>query len=252
MSIWWLGTVDTQPVLSTPESVVRDFRAWNFSRYGYYGYPSNALTFDGFVARGDASVIENRHEFVMGFTGGDYMHRNLRIVGADVQNLRLGIDAPYFSRGTTQIADSYLRNSVNIAVTTIGASGSAPYGPGMPPKETVIRNVVFDEVDGGTGGIGPTAIEMRYTLHNGSANLRALDQTYVEGFDGIAGDDFQVFYDEQAPDAVMEQEAGNLAGCPDAGLTNAECFAAHGIATGGELATGASPRAGITGLVRAM
>jgi hypothetical protein len=101
LGIWWLGTVDTNP-LPVAESVVRDFRVWHHSRYGYYGYPANRLTFDGFVARGDPAVIANRHEFVLGIWFGDYMNQDVVVRNADIQNLRTGIVAPYFMRGRTR------------------------------------------------------------------------------------------------------------------------------------------------------
>ena len=248
LSIWWLGTLDTSP-LPVAESVVRDFRVWHHSRYGYYGYPANRLTFDGFVARGDKDVIANRHEFILGIWFGDYMNQDVVIRNADIQNLRTGIIPPYFMRGRTTIQDSYLRNATNIAVVTIGAPGSAPYGPAMPPKETVIRDVRFATVDGAVGGGAQYAIAMDYDLHNGSANLVKTDAVFVYGFDQVAGDDFRVFYNEQRPDFVVPKSSGNLAGSPEAGLTNTQSWAKYGIAIAGAVATNASTRAGIHGLV---
>ncbi len=48
----------------------------------------------------------------------------------------------------------------------------------------------------------------------------------------------------------MPRFSGKLAGSPVAGLTNAENWARYGIAIAGEVATGATRRAGIDGLVR--
>ena len=249
LAIWWLGTVDYTP-LDVQESVVRDFRVWNHSLYGYYGYPANRLTFDGFVARGDRSVIANPYEFVMGMWFGDYMNKDVVIRNADIQNLRTGIVPPYFMLGQALIEDSYLRNAQNVTVVTVGAPGSAPYGPAMPPKETIIRNVRFDTVAAPTGGGSQYAIVMGYTTHHGSANLVQRDRVFVEAFDGVPGDDFQVFYNEQAPGFVIPQSSGNLAGSPEAGLTNARNWDRYGIAIAGEMATGVESRAGIYGLVQ--
>jgi hypothetical protein len=249
LQIYWLGTVDTKP-LRTRESVVRDFRAWNFSRYGYYGYPANHLTFDGFTARGDRSVIENRHEFVLGIWFGDYMNQGVTIRDADIQNLRSGIVTPSFGRGTTTIAGSYLRNARNIVVPSIGAPGSAPHGPSMPPKATVIRDVRFRTVRGPTGGGGQCAVDMAFSTQNGSANLVQPDVVTVLSYNGRRGDDFRVFYREQRPLFELPVSEGNLAGAPVAGLTNAAAWARHRLAIAGAVATGASPRRGICGLVR--
>ena len=249
LSIWWLGTLDTQP-LAVAESVVRDFRVWHHSRYGYYGYPANKLTFDGFVARGNKSVIANQHEFILGIWFGDYMNQDVVIRRADIQNLRTGIIPPYFMRGTTLIENSYLRNATNIAVVTIGAPGSAPYGPNMPPKENTIRNVGFGTVNGSVGGQTQYAIAMDYDLHNGSANLIQRDAVFVYDHNKVAGDNFQVFYNEQLPDFIVPQSSGNLAGSPVAGLTNSQNWSTYGIAIANEVAIGTTTRAGIYGLIR--
>jgi hypothetical protein len=251
LQIYWLGTVDTKP-LRTPESVVRDFRVWNFSRYGYYGYPANHLTFDGFTARGDRSVIENRHEFVLGIWFGDYMNQGVTIRNADIQNLRSGIVTPSFGRGTTTISSSFLRNARNVVVPSIGAPGSAPFGPAMPGKATVIRDVRFRTVRGPTGGNGQCAVDMAYSTQNGSANLVKPDTVTVRSFDGRRGDDFRVFYREQRPDFELPVSEGNLAGAPASGLTNATAWARHHLAIAGAVATGATSRRGICGLVRRM
>ncbi|MGH9365395.1 MAG: hypothetical protein ACRD1B_09055, partial [Thermoanaerobaculia bacterium] len=236
LSFWWLGTVDTTP-LAVSESVVKDFRVWHHSRYGYYGYPANHLTFDGFVARGNKDVIANRYEFILGIWFGDYMNQDVVIRNADIQSLRTGIVPPYFMRGQTTIEDSYLRNANNIDVVTIGAPGSAPYGPAMPPKETIIRNVRFATVNGPVGQNDQSAIVMDYDLHGGSANLIQRDAVSVYAFNQVPGDDFRVFYNEQRPDFVVPQSSGNLAGSPEAGLTNTQNWAKYGIAIAGEVAT---------------
>ncbi|MGH7887496.1 MAG: G8 domain-containing protein, partial [Candidatus Binatia bacterium] len=249
LSIWWLGTLDTDP-LPVAESIVRDFRVWHHSRYGYYGYPANRLTFDGFVARGNKNVIANQHEFILGIWFGDYMNQDVVIRRADIQNLRTGIVPPYFMRGTTLIEDSYLRNATNIAVVTIGAPGSAPYGPNMPPKENIIRNVGFGTVNGSVGGQTQYAIAMDYDLHNGSANLIERDAVFVYDYNRVAGDNFQVFYNEQRPDFIVPQSSGNLAGSPAAGLTNTQNWSTYGIAIANEVANNTTTRAGTYGLVR--
>jgi hypothetical protein len=122
----------------------------------------------------------------------------------------------------------------------------------MPPKETVIQNVRFGTVDGPVGSAEQFAIAMDYTLHGGSANLVKRDAVFVHGFNGVAGDDFRVFYAEQDPDFVVPRSTGNLAGSPAAGLTNAQNWATYGLAIAGEVATGATSRPGIAGLVRAL
>ncbi len=249
LTVWWVGS-DAYVPLGSASSTIKDFRTWHFTLYGYYGYPASRLVFDGYVARGRKSVLGNAQEFLRGIWFSDYMNHDVTIRRADIQNMRDGIMAPYFSKGTTLIEDSYLRNSNNIVVSTIGAPGAYPYGPAMPPKQTTIRNVQFAQVNGSVGGVPQYDIYMNYWLQFGSANLVKRDAVYVYGYNKVAGSDFQVFYNQQAASFVVPQSSGNLAGSPVAGLTNAQNWSTYKIAIAGEVATNTTTHPKMYGLVR--
>jgi PKD repeat protein len=252
LSIWWLNAVDTDPQ-NGGTSTVKDFRGWHVSRYGFYGYPMADVVFDGYVIRGDKNVLSNRHEFLMGMWFGDYMTKNVVIRNADIQGMRTGIVDPYFSGYPSVIEDSYLRNSTNIAVRTPGAPGSGPNGAWRGPKSLTIRNVRFGSTAGwNLGGLTPSNISMDYDLHNGSANLVVSDTVFVYDYNGVVGDNFQVFYTEQAPTFVVPRSSGNLVGAPVAGLTNQQLWNQYQIAVAGAVATNTTTRAGVNGLVRAL
>jgi hypothetical protein len=252
LTIWWLNAVDTD-AQDGGTSTVKDFRGWHISLYGFYGYPMADVVFDGYVMRGDKSVLSNRHEFVMGMWFGDYMTKDVVIRNADIQGMRTGIVDPYFGGSTTVIENSYLRNSTNIEVRTPGAPGSGPNGAWREPKSLIVRNVVFGSTAGwNLGGLNAYDIAMGFTDHNGSANFIVSDTVFVYDYNGVADDDFQVFYNEQAPTFVVPVSSGNLVGAPVAGLTNAEAWNLHGIAIAGAVATGASARQKIDGLVKAL
>src|SRR5205085_834394 len=54
--IWSLGSsgYEFRPM---SESVIKDFRVWHNYATGYYGYPVQHLTFDGYVVRGDVRCL---------------------------------------------------------------------------------------------------------------------------------------------------------------------------------------------------
>jgi hypothetical protein len=91
---------------------------------------------------------------------------------------------------------------------------------------------------------------------SGVLNLILSDKTLVYNYNGIPGDNFQVFYSQQAPDFIVPQSivyyngTHGLWGSPVAGLTNQQNWAQYGIAIAGEVAPPtATTRAGIDGLV---
>jgi hypothetical protein len=152
-------------------------------------------------------------------------------------------------RGSALIENSFLRNVQNINIVTIGAPGSAPYGPHMPPKMTTIRNVKFATVAGNVGGMAQSSIAMSYSLHYGSANLIQSDTVQVFNYNQIPNNNFRVYYLEQAPSFVVPQSNGNLAGSPAAGLTNASNWNLYSIAIGGAVAPCDQTLPGIQGFV---
>jgi hypothetical protein len=91
-----------------------------------------------------------------------------------------------------------------------------------------------------------------------STSLIHQDQVFVTDYNGQSGDDFQLYYENQAQDYVLPATQANtelmlVQGSPEAGLTNKQNWDRFGIAFGGELAPlTAVTRDGLIGLVRPM
>ena len=88
-------------------------------------------------------------------------------------------------------------------------------------------------------------------------NITGLDKLLVYNYNNIAGDDFRVYYNEQAANFIVPQTVGyangpgdQVVGSPTAGLTNAQNWAQYGVAIAGAVAPAtATTRSGIIGLV---
>ena len=91
LTIWWECTVFETPN-DNCSSNVDSFRVWHHHRWGYFGYETNNMTLDNFTVRGDAAILSNRFENVVGIEFSDYLQRNLTIVNADIQNVSTGIN----------------------------------------------------------------------------------------------------------------------------------------------------------------
>jgi hypothetical protein len=209
------------------------------------------VTFDGFTILGDRRILANPNEYPHGMWFGDYMTKNVVIRNANIQGMRYGIIDPYYGGYTTTIENSYLRNTANIVVRNLGAPGSDPNGAHRSPKSLIIRDVLFGSTAGwNVGGVTRANIAMEYWQHSGSANLIAEDTVFVYNYNRVAGDDFQVYYQQQAPNFVVPQSSGNLVGAPVAGLTNLQLWNQYGIAFAGAVAPTIATRTDIIGFVR--
>jgi hypothetical protein len=214
------------------------------------------LVFDGWVQRGDASLLFNTNESIMGLYFGDYLARNTIVRNSDLQGLRYGIFAPrkagdtgdiYKTQvGTLLIENTTLRNVHNIAVRTVyGVTGGLAR---LPPRRTIIRNVTFQAVAGNVGGTVQRDVAMTHELGS-NANLIVRDEVFVLNHNNVSGANFQVFYAEQAPTFVLPISTPAMLAAPVAGLTNQQAWTQYGIAYAGQVAPCLTTSPNVAGFV---
>lgn len=254
LSLWHLGA-DFTKVYRTDENLIKDFRVWNNSGFAIFGYPTSHLILDGLVVRGDPRKIEGA--LPVGAYFADYLTHNLTIRNADIQGLHTGIFVPGnvgfvgsvipAEGSTVTIADSVLRNHFNIYSQMIGVAGYEPSK--LVPRTTIVRNVRFLPTGSGSGDEADILLE--YAGKNLYVNTILADRFFVESYNGVAGDDFRVFYDQQAPDFIVPATGVDVAvGAPVSGLTNRQAWETYGIAIAGAvLPDGSTTRARIRGRI---
>jgi hypothetical protein len=253
LAYWWVDQIDVNPQ-SGPGSVIKDFTVWNQYQWGVFGYESNKVTLDGFTILGDAAIMASGNGAI-GLHFSDYQQTNLTVTNADIENMTTGIEAPVKTGGTTfTVMNSYLANQVDIDVATIWDRLTT--SDWLQKRTTVINNVRFGAAADGS----MTTINMDFVpsweLSWLAANLIVSDQVFVYNYNGVTGDNFQVFYTQQAANYVVPQTQYNSDGSirvdasPVAGLTNQQTWDLYGIAIAGEVAPStATTQNGINGLV---
>lgn len=258
LTAWNINGADTNnPNRNAPQSVIKDFAAWHNHRSGVgLGYPGFNLTFDGLKVRCDPTTTIPSS----GWWYGDYETFGFRIVNADIQGCRTGIETPIKMHapggGTFSIEGGFLRNHWNIVASTLAGPGGG--GGALLQPETVniigvrhgVASLVFPPKDN-NGAIMPAAsIALRYFPNNG-ANVIQKHDFFVTSHNNVPGDDFRVYFQEQRPDFVLPVTGSfdNFIGAPVAGLTNTQALAQHGIAIAGAIAPCTTTRSGITGFV---
>ncbi len=241
LTIWWLGTFGLTVNQETGQSVLKDFRVWNVTYNGMYLYENNNLLVDGYVIRGQGGA---------GIFHSDYLSYNLTIRNANIQGMDIGWGAtPITGGGTLTIENSYLRNVVDVAIPNMWTSSHT--SEGLQPRKIIIRNVKFDTRAPSWSFETPLDIRMDYDA-GGVRDLVQTDEIFVYDFNQVAGDNFRLYYAQQAANYVVPQTTYNpdgsirLHGAPVAGLTNQQAWAQYLIAIGGAVApTTAQTRTGI-------
>ncbi|MBI4886638.1 MAG: right-handed parallel beta-helix repeat-containing protein [Acidobacteria bacterium] len=183
--------------------VLKDSRVWHASRNAVTAFPADRLVIDGFVARGDVSVLARAFETPTGVWFTNYAAKTVTVRHADIQGLRVGVASPFFPRidtepgrgdGVATIEDSYLRNYVGVAVAT----AYTPVTTLAPVKKAVVRNTRFAPLAADLPGQYPAAaISMNYGMSPGDAARR--DPVVVYDFNATPGDTFRVFYSHEVP-----------------------------------------------------
>jgi parallel beta-helix repeat protein len=188
-------------------------RVWHTSRNAITAFPTDRLRIDGFVARGDVSVLQRPIENPTGVWFGNYAAKSVTVSNANVQGMRVGVASPFFVRldeepgrgdGVATIENSYFRDYVGVAVAT----AYSPATTLAPVKKAVVRNSRFDALGSVPAGqYSPAAISMNYGTSAGDSDRR--DPVIVYDFNGKPGDTFRVFYSHDLPaDAAPACNAG--------------------------------------------
>lgn len=227
---WDVGRWDSD--VTDVESFVTRFKAVNCTKRGVYHYDCSALVYDSLNIQGCPT----------GWYAGDYMHRKGRFLNPTISGCGIGI-SPSVRAGDTTITiegGTLSGNGTDIRVTSLYKSGGGQF---VSPRTLMVRGVNLQS---------PQKLVM-VDVQSGNQNWIASDRVFVEDWLGTPSDDFRVYYQQQAADAICPANDplnGNV-GCPVAGLTNAEAWAQHGVAYAGEVApVDAVTRAGILGLVK--
>ncbi len=260
--LWAAYTSGYNEFPDQPTTLFSGLRLWHIFEVGVMTYHTSNVTFSNLTIYGDWSAQTRNDAGAIGMRLSVYENRDLVIYNARIENFWIGIMAPRADASKagrerpTLIQNSILQNYVNVLVSPTWDAG------GTDGSALVLRNVKFTmrtDVPGGPRNpaeIMPPA-NIRMDFQTANADVTELSTVRVYGYNQVAGDDFQVFYREQAADVVVPTTDPKLlvgdflapVGSPQFGLTNMQNWFRYGIANAGSIATGTETRPGIFGLV---
>jgi hypothetical protein len=242
LTFWWIGTRAESPVPNMPESVIKNFTVWHVFNRAIYHYPANHLTVDGLVVRGSREEAgANGLCCQLGVDFGDYYGKDITYRNFNIQNRTAGFAGSILTGGSTvRMENGYLRNQINF---TAGTMSNVSYSAEiLAPRHYELRNVRMiptPEID----RFQPSGYNI--VLGYSADPVRAVtlpDTIKVYDYQGVPGDNFQVFYQQQAPNYIVPQSIYNddgtrkLIGAPVADLTNQEAWSQFGVAVAGAVA----------------
>jgi hypothetical protein len=188
-------------------ATLKDSRVWHTTRNALTAFPTDRLVVDGFVGRGDPSVLRSTIENPTGVWFNNYVAKSVTVRNADVQGMRVGVSSPFFGKvdpepgrgdGLATVENSYFRDYVGVSIATAYTATAQQ----TPSKRAVVRNSQFDPLTTPATGQWPAAaISMNYGMAVGDTTRR--DPIVVYDFNRKAGDTFRVFYSSELPASAV-------------------------------------------------
>ena len=206
---------------------VNDLKGWNAARAEmamYYGLRQPRIL--GFVGRGHRTFTNSPSSAL----GGD-VYTSFTVDGFDIQ----GYNKYAIQLGSLQ--NITLQNGLFV---NKGDSVYWTYNEPTAKPPASLTNTISNVRFQAPAGFPVKSIGTR-TILDGSGGIKditRLVRLFVTDYNGVPGDNFQVFFPAQAPTFIMpvSDPAAGFTGCPTAGLTNALCYSQHGKAISGEVA----------------
>jgi hypothetical protein len=202
LTAWQLGT-DGYGIMPPEmgESLIKDFRVWHTYEGAVYNYPAHRMTVDGLVYRIDPAATQY---WPSAFQCGDYRNVNITIRGGSIH-------AGSVFGGCTDPLGTFRFENVDAVTRGPAFSFETPATPGTgadrPPTGVtmVLRNNRVRQWPGRP----LETIDMNH--HLSRANSQPYDRydVFVYDYQGQAGNDFRVYFREQATHNLY----GGLAPC---------------------------------------
>jgi hypothetical protein len=264
----WVAFVSGNNLVESRQMTrIYNLRLWNVHHAAVVAYHTTGMVFDRLLVLGDLEASDRNDTGPYGMDLKAYENRDLVIRNSRIEGMYFGIYAPRNDGSKpgierpTIIKNSTLKNHINIIVSP--ADESRPSNG----NTLVVQDVKFSMLTNLPDGPSPAAsvlpaanIYMQFAVENADYTQPSVVRVY--NYNQVAGDNFQVFYREQASSYILPQTSSSLLsgrgdgviGSPSAGLTNFVNWLTYGIAAAGGLlpAGAAASRPEINGLVAAI
>ncbi len=227
------------------------FSVWNMNSMGVFAYQSNGFHFNQFTCIEDATALTKQLWGPAGIGYSDYPTANFAMSNSDIEGCYQGIVLPTNTGTPLTYANSYFWNSIDVLWQTEWSVDADARGIG--PRQVLFDTDTFETAELPGQSAPPVAIDAYYYVDGGN-NVVQSDRLLLKNYHG-AGNDYQVFYNQQAASFIIPQTqlySGTIdpliLACPVAGMTNQQSWSTYGLAVAGAvMPAGAAALPGISG-----
>lgn len=244
---WWVGVSQrARPAEGVERSYMTNLVTWHVRQvvFTYAGY----VTLSHVIGLADPALVGEKH---IAIEFRDYVQWHVILEHVELQGYQWGIILPVMQHikgkyDLTEPGEFILRDSMvscyHGLIGRIPFHNNSPFG--FHPVVNKIQNVRFlpypwkDPLPREKSFYG---MKFEWPPRRNS-DVTVSQKFLFEEYQGIHGNNFQAFYLQQHPDAIMLDHAFTESGrqirigAPKPGLTNREAWEKYGVATAGELA----------------
>lgn len=194
---------------------------WHSANGVTFDYHADYYTIENMQVLGDPDIVDAT-------VGVRANHsRVAHVKSVLVKGMQIAVEAGGVRNRKFKLEQSHLQTPVGVQVMMPTSWGGERW--------FVLDGVKFDQTESERF---VEFIPAAYDSREGRLGKKAAKRpVYIYNHQQISGDDYQVFRPDQAPDYTIPQSDDPAVGCPQAGLTNQQCFDQHQIALGGQIAT---------------
>ena len=231
----------------------RNLIAWHTSdnNFGISSYLNTNVTFENLTLLGDLSALDpNKLQKYQAITATGIQavrtSTDLHLINVNIRGAQTGIETPAHAVGDMVVENSYIQAYRGIDVRRLTNGGSNSTAAELPRSTLTVRNTKFRRMP--VNNVEPDQYSLylqfptQLPTDPDNTNLTASNEVYLYDFNGVPGANYRVYYPEQAPDVIMPQSIlhadprHHRIACPEANLTNRECWNRHGVALAGSVA----------------
>jgi len=214
--------------------MLKDTVVWNTYLGLVYDYHSDYYVVDGLVVQGSRPIAKGS----TGVTANNSLRA--RVSGAKIKDMDIGLEG-----GGSRNRELQLSNATITANTGLIIRRGTSWGSRKP---VVLRNVSISPPNAGSGTSATRLIALEDEPYRARQPKRMLPRPIqVYAFQGQPGNNFALFYPDQAAGALVPQSNDPAVGCPEPGLTNRQCLDRYGLAVGGAVASCEEQLPGVDG-----
>lgn len=202
VELWRVGSQGFAPTPGFESSLIEDQVIQHVHQYGFYNYMTAGLTWDNLQVQGNFTLLRAGRSNFMAMFFSDYVATDFVVQNSNIQGCAFGFHVGPLGNSQTY-SNVTMRCNTGFRIFVLWAAGHT--ADEILEREINIDNCVFTADGNGPASVQVALLMVGSPIPGGAdaTNLIVNNVINVTDFQGVPGDDFRVYFNEQAGSAVL-------------------------------------------------